>query len=95
MLRFGRLAGGGCGTSEGGNHSRELQQDSVCRVVLIVVIIAIIVRVTIQRATRGAARRTSRRAGRGDGGPLAVQGMGWGVAMCIVAFQGDIVNVDG
>ena len=58
--RFGGLAGGGGGTSEGGDRSRELQQHSVRRVILILIIVTIIVGVTIQGATRGATRRTSR-----------------------------------
>ena len=75
-LRFGGLAGGGGGMSKGGDCSRELQQDSVCWVVLIIVIVAIMVGSTIQRTTRGATRGTSRGAsrgaGRGGGGPLAM-----------------------
>ena len=59
-LRFGGLVGGGCGMSEGGDHSRELLQHSVRRVILILVIVAIIVGVTIWGTARGATRRTSR-----------------------------------
>ena len=81
MLGFRGLAGGGGGMSKGGDRSCKLRQDLVRWVVLIIIIIAIIVRITIWRTTRGAARRASRGASRGGSGPLAMQGMGWGVTV--------------
>src|SRR6201981_341479 len=51
-LGFGGLSGGGGGTSEGGDCSRELRQNMVCRVVVKLVIVTIIFRRTVRRATR-------------------------------------------
>ena len=58
--RFGGLTGGGGGTSEGGDRSRELRQHSVRWVILILIIVAIIIGVTIRGTARGATRRDRR-----------------------------------